>query len=229
MKLLLIRHGEPDYEHDCLTERGHVQAEALAERLMREYKIDRVYASPMGRAQETAEHYVKHSGHSVDTRDWLREFHVMITDCVSGEKVTVWDIYPKNWTDSDLLFNKDAFGNAPELEGSDMYARYREAEKGLDELLAENGLVREGGIYRREGDSDKTIALFCHFGISCVMTAHLLGVSPMLTLNGFSAEPTAIATLCTDDRFGDEVNFRLHGWGDITHLGKAEFGGINYK
>jgi len=229
MKILLIRHGEPDYEHDCLTEKGHVQAEKLAERLMREYRIDKVYASPMGRAQETAKHYVGHSAQDIETREWLREFHVHIKDCVKDEKVVAWDIYPKNWTDNALLFDKDNFGNAPELAGSEMYARYREAAEGLDALLAENGLVREGGIYRREGDTDKTIALFCHFGISCVMAAHLMGISPMVALNGFSAEPTAIATLCTDDRFGENVNFRLHGWGDITHLGSGEFSGINYK
>ena len=229
MRLLLIRHGAPDYEHDCLTPLGQEQAEKLAERLMRDEKISAVYASPMGRAQETAQHYVKRSGQSIVTREWLREFHVHIKDCVTGESVVVWDMYPKNWTGSTNLYDKDGFGNAPELEGSDMYERYTEAASGLDELLAEQGLIREGGIYRKTADTDKTVAIFCHFGISCVMAAHLLGVSPMLTLNGFSAEPTAVSVFCTDDRFGDEVNFRLHSWGDISHLDEKGRGRINSK
>ena len=33
MKLLLIRHGDPDYENDCLTPVGQREAEALAERI----------------------------------------------------------------------------------------------------------------------------------------------------------------------------------------------------
>ena len=33
MKLLFIRHGEPDYEHDSLTPEGFREAECLAERL----------------------------------------------------------------------------------------------------------------------------------------------------------------------------------------------------
>jgi hypothetical protein len=33
MKLLLIRHGEPDYEHDTLTEKGRREAEYLADML----------------------------------------------------------------------------------------------------------------------------------------------------------------------------------------------------
>ena len=36
MRLLIIRHGDPDYERDCLTERGRVQARAAAERLREE-------------------------------------------------------------------------------------------------------------------------------------------------------------------------------------------------
>ena len=31
MRLLLIRHGDPDYEHDCLTARGRQEAAALAD------------------------------------------------------------------------------------------------------------------------------------------------------------------------------------------------------
>ena len=33
MKLLLIRHGDPDYERDSLTEKGHKEAALLAERI----------------------------------------------------------------------------------------------------------------------------------------------------------------------------------------------------
>ena len=34
MKILLIRHGDPDYEHDTLTEQGWVEAELLARPLL---------------------------------------------------------------------------------------------------------------------------------------------------------------------------------------------------
>ena len=53
MKLLFIRHGEPNYEKDCLTENGLVQAAHLAKRLERE-NITAAFHSPMGRAAETA-------------------------------------------------------------------------------------------------------------------------------------------------------------------------------
>ena len=111
-----------------------------------------------------------------------------------------------------------------------MFPRAEAVRLGLDELLARHGLIRDGGAFRKTGDTDKTLALFCHFGAGCVVIAQLLGISPMLTLQGFSAEPTAVATLCTDDRFEDVVNFRLHGYGDISHLGGGVTdSGVNYK
>ena len=33
MKLLLIRHGDPDYTIDSLTEKGHREAQLLAEKM----------------------------------------------------------------------------------------------------------------------------------------------------------------------------------------------------
>ena len=35
MRILIIRHAEPDYEHDSLTEKGEREAALLAERLCR--------------------------------------------------------------------------------------------------------------------------------------------------------------------------------------------------
>ena len=54
MRIVFVRHGEPDYVHDCLTEKGRMQALAAAERL-REEGIGEIWSSPLGRAAETAE------------------------------------------------------------------------------------------------------------------------------------------------------------------------------
>lgn len=45
MKLFIIRHGDPNYALDTLTERGWREAELLRDRLMRE-NITKVYLSP---------------------------------------------------------------------------------------------------------------------------------------------------------------------------------------
>ena len=228
MKILVIRHGEPDYSKDCLTQNGTLQAKMLAKRLESE-DIAAAYTSTMGRARQTA--HIALTGRNIPLTefDWLREFDVRVKDKDISEPVPVWDLYPKNWTGIAEYYDKELFYTAADAMQSDIHKRYLSVCKGLDELLALHGLERRGQIYHAVSGHDKTIALFCHFGATCVITAHLLGISPIVTLQGFSAEPTAIATLCTDDRFGNDVNFRLHGFGDINHLGTAGNGQINYK
>ena len=54
MRLIFIRHGEPDYEHDSLTEKGWREADLLVPRLRKEDSIDTIYCSPLGRALDTA-------------------------------------------------------------------------------------------------------------------------------------------------------------------------------
>ena len=53
MRLLIVRHGDPDYEHDTLTEKGWREAELLAERLSK-LPVKEFYVSPLGRAKDTA-------------------------------------------------------------------------------------------------------------------------------------------------------------------------------
>lgn len=65
MKLLIIRHGESEADlldvHEgradfALMERGHRQAQAMAEYVAANYRIDRIYASTLTRAMQTARH-----------------------------------------------------------------------------------------------------------------------------------------------------------------------------
>ena len=53
MRLLLIRHGDPDYSIDSLTEKGCVEAEALAAAADR-MSMGTCFVSPLGRARKTA-------------------------------------------------------------------------------------------------------------------------------------------------------------------------------
>ena len=53
MLLFIIRHGDPIYNPDTLTPKGKLQAAAMGKRLA-VHGIDRVFASPNGRARETA-------------------------------------------------------------------------------------------------------------------------------------------------------------------------------
>ena len=53
MKLLIVRHGDPDYSIDSLTETGWIEAELLSDRLCK-LDVKAFYCSPKGRARDTA-------------------------------------------------------------------------------------------------------------------------------------------------------------------------------
>ena len=53
MKLIFVRHGDPDYALDSLTEKGWREAEILAEQISN-YDVDDFSCTPLGRARETA-------------------------------------------------------------------------------------------------------------------------------------------------------------------------------
>ena len=53
VKLIIIRHGDPDYEHDTLTPRGWKEAAALAD-AMEGIEVSDYFVSPLGRAKDTA-------------------------------------------------------------------------------------------------------------------------------------------------------------------------------
>ena len=73
MKLLIIRHGDPDYQHDTLTQTGWREAELLSCRLA-QLEIAAFYVSPLGRAQDTAAPTLQKMNRSAKTLEWLREF-----------------------------------------------------------------------------------------------------------------------------------------------------------
>ena len=84
MKLLLIRHGESEADilrvHEgradfALTERGHRQAQAMAEYVAENYHIDRIYASTLTRAMQTARHLSDATGVPIRPEHDLMEFN----------------------------------------------------------------------------------------------------------------------------------------------------------
>ena len=84
MRLIIVRHGESEADilnvHEGradfhLTERGHIQASALAKYVKENYEVDRIYASPLKRAYETAQHISEEIGVSIIKEDLLMEFN----------------------------------------------------------------------------------------------------------------------------------------------------------
>ncbi|MBR3569463.1 MAG: histidine phosphatase family protein [Oscillibacter sp.] len=220
MKLLIVRHADPDYENDCLTERGAEEARLLAEYL-RDVPINAAYTSPLARARLTAEPVMKAKGMEAQVCDWLREFDAQVVRPDTGAPGIVWDWLPQDWTAVDDFYAPNTWARPAVMRNGDALEKYRAVCEGLDALLSSHGYRREGRLYRAEKPNHDTVALFCHFGAEAVMLSHLLSVSPMPILHGFCALPSSVTLVYTEERREGIASFRISEFGALSHLRKA--------
>jgi len=216
MKLLIVRHGDPNYVIDSLTETGWKEAELLSQRLSK-LDIKACYCSPLGRAKDTAAATLKALGMEAEILPWLREFLVLVSRPDSNRNVP-WDWLPQDWTVCPEFFDKDRWMTHPVFAEAGVGEEAKWVYEGLDQLLARHGYVREGNLYRAVSPNEDTIVLFCHFGLECILLSRLLNVSPMILWHGGCAAPTSVTTLITEERREGYAYFRMNGFGDISHL-----------
>ena len=234
MRILIVRHGDPAYEIDGLTETGKKEAQLLAPRLA-SIPVTDFYVSPLGRARQTLQPALDMLGREAQVLDWLKEFSAELD--INGsdflqkaypgtprdaqgrfEPRIVWDMLPGAWMKDEKNFEPEAWRTSETAKHSNMEEVYRRTCEGLDELLARYGYIREGGMYVTEKGSDATIVLVCHFGITAVMLSHLWGVSPHILLHVLSMAPSSVTEIYTEERVKGEVVFRTARVGDISHL-----------
>lgn len=223
MRILIIRHGDPDYANDTLTEKGKREATLLAKRLEKE-NIDAFYSSPLGRAKDTCLYTARAVGkeNEIVVKDWLQEFNHPLTLPSGRERNIPWDMLPTEWTDNDKMYDYKRWYKQKCYRKSNMKAAYDNVANGLDALLKEYGYVREGNSYRVENANTKTIALFCHFGLEMVLMSRLCNVSPIPLWHHFTALTSSVTTLYSEERRKGIATFRCAGFGDIGHLYAGE-------
>ncbi len=218
MKILIVRHADPDYGMDSLTEKGWKEAEFLSERLTK-LDVKEFYVSPLGRANNTASCTLSKLNRTAIEKDWMREFCANIwRPDVTDQKIIPWDWLPQDWTAEADFYDYDKWYLSERMQEGKVKEEYDWVVNGLDEILAEHGYKREGRYYRVEKANNDTIVLFCHFGVQCVMLSHLLGISPMVLWHGTCAAPSSVTTVVTEERREGIATFRVNSFGDISHL-----------
>lgn len=240
MRILFIRHGDPDYVNDTLTEKGHREAALLAETAADLHMGD-CYMSPLGRAQHTAAYSLNKLGKTAPILDWLQEFPATVdingndellrcypdtalnSDGTYGLRIP-WDMIPGYWTEHPEYMHPTAWRESEVAKCSRMVADYDAVSAGLDALLAKYGYLREGEHYRVEKENTQTITLFCHLGVTCAMLSHLWNISPFILWHCLALLPTSVTEVVTEERKQGIAYFRGLRLGDQSHLyrGKEE-------
>ncbi len=219
MKLYIIRHADPDYVRDSLTEKGWREAAALTKRLAA-IPAAAYYTSPLGRARDTASGTLAAVGAQATVLEWLREFEGCTPDPDTGSPRIPWDFLPGQWAEDKRYYDRDAWCG-PLVAAGDVQAQYDWVCAELDALLERHGYRRAGQSYAAERPNEDAIMLFCHFGVECVLLSHLLGVSPMVLWHRTVALPSSVTVLATEERRPGIAGWRMQRFGDLAHLDAA--------
>ena len=217
MEIVIIRHGDPDYSIDSLTEKGRIEAALLAEKISK-MDVKAFYCSPLGRAKDTAEYTLKKMNREAEILDWLHEFkgRVQLPD---GRVRGSWDILPSMWANDERYYDRDEWCKTELMTTvGNVESEYEIVKKGFDDLLARHGYVRDGHIFRVEQGHHDRIVLFCHYAVGAIMTSYLMGISPMAFLQNAVALTTSVTVFASEEREKGIASFRMMCYSDTGHL-----------
>ena len=220
MRILLIRHAEPDYSVDSLTPKGRTEAELLSRRLVH-YSVRDYYVSPLGRARDTASYTLEKLHRAAEVLPWLPEFRGRCPDPETGVLRLPWDLPPRFWSALPSAFDIRTWTDASLFDRGNVREIWKETTEGIDHLLARYSFRKDGPVWRCEENSRDTIALFCHFGISMAILGYLTDVSPLVLWHRTLTLPSSVTEVVTEERVYGEVSFRITRLGDISHLEAA--------
>lgn len=180
MLFFYIRHGDPIYNPDSLTQLGHKQAEAVVKRLAL-YGIDEIYASTSNRAILTATPTANYLNKEIKLADFASEVHTWANLTIKMPQGTQWLFQtPKV---KELFHSKEIIElgfqwyKHPYFKDYDYESEMNRIRKESDNFFAQLGYVHLGnGKYKVENKNDKRIALFAHQGFGVAFLPTLLGL-----------------------------------------------------
>ncbi len=201
MRVLIIRHGDPDYELDSLTEKGFREANLLADKLEKE-GVTHIYSSPCGRAMRTAEPTSKRLGLDYTVLPWLHELPPMLitpynTDYYKNMR-SEWNIPPELWTADPKNYDINHWTESDIVKGTQISKKLDIVNKGFDTLMKAHGYTFDGKLFKideKVAKPDDTIALFCHGGVGTAIIAHVMNMPPIALWNSIFIPTSSVTTL----------------------------------
>jgi len=221
MEVLLIRHGEPEWDRDGLsvddpplTTRGRHQAQALAEHLAGhpDLGIDEIWVSPLVRAQETAAPLAARTGIEPRTLAWLAEIGAPRFQGTPTEVVA--KVFAEGWARPlDDLWDG--------LPGGETFRHFHDrVTAGLAGALESVGVSRlsDAPALWALPQSERRVAIVAHGGTNATAIAYLLGIEPVPWEWLRFVTAHASLSVLTPLAIAEGHAFSLHPFGDVSHL-----------
>ena len=187
MLLFYVRHGDPIYDPDSLTEFGKKQAEALVNR-MKICNPSKIYSSSSNRAIMTAKPTCDALGIEMEVLDWCHEQYAYSTFKYSDEKGGGW-IFAYSTTRNLLASNEVRDLDRKWYEHPFFLEKMPQLKEGIDRIQNETDAFMLSHGYRHvengyiaERPNDDRVALFAHGGFGLAFMSALLDIPyPMMS------------------------------------------------
>lgn len=207
MKITIIRHAEPDYENNTLTQKGFKEAELLG-RFLKSEKIDFIYSSPLPRAYFTADSIVKYNKtKTYKVLDFLSEFEPFM-----------WDRSIEYLSSDARVYDKERWLEVGFMASAEIAKSYTYVKNEFSALLEKHGYRKNGIYYDVLNKNHDNIVFTCHFGLGSFLLSELLNMPVNAVLNHTCAAPSSVTTVYTEERENGKAIFRMQSFGSITHL-----------
>lgn len=220
MNIYFVRHGNPDYMRDCLTELGKRQAEACAEAMF-DLKIDEIYSSPMGRARETALPLAEKLGMEIHIEDWAHEVNHWGFGA-TGKKMLSVEFEGEFLRSPEIEALGDKWYTHPRFENAEGALEMVETvQNGTDGFLERLGYRREGHRFKIISPNEKNIALFGHAGMFLIFAGQLLQLPTLTAWHSLFTFQTGITWINFQNPESGYTVPRLYFVNDTHHLRKS--------
>ncbi len=219
MLLYIVRHGDPIYETDSLTDRGKLQAEAVGKRMF-DAKIDKIFSSPMGRAKETAEPACRLLGLEKNIEEWTHEIGderlTPFPDGIMKSITLVQNTYYLENGNIDLPYDRTY--ECSGINQSNMESAVKYIEKNGKEFLERLGYREENGVYRILRNNEEKVALFCHAAFSRAWLSVLLHIPLHIMWSSFQYTHTGVTVVEFQNNENGITAPRCLCYSDVSHL-----------
>ena len=182
MLFFYIRHGDPIYVPDSLTELGKRQADAVAKRLSL-YGIDRILASTSERAIQTARPTSELTKKEIETHEFCHERYAAQEFTAPNSKgEPQWAFYNdrirKIFMSPEVRAMGENWTEHPEFVNTAFKTGIERVKKGADELFLSLGYEhdREKGCYYPVKPTNDRVALFAHQGFGIAFLSAVLDI-----------------------------------------------------
>lgn len=219
MLLYIVRHGDPIYETDSLTERGKLQAEAVGKRIY-DSKINRIFSSPMGRAKETAAPSCRLLGLDCNIEQWTHEIgSERLTPFPDGKMKSitlVQNTYYRENGNIDLPY--DRAYECTGIKDSQMKSAVEYIEKNGKDFLERLGYREENGVYRILRNNEEKVALFCHAAFARAWISVLLHIPLHIMWSSFNYTHTGVTVIEFENNENGFTAPKCLCYSDVSHL-----------